>query len=108
MAIIIFEWAAQLGLIGGLIALLWTDSRVASRSLRYVATFFFFLTLVSWFTPSILWALVSPECEGNVCSLPRPWSTISMFSHNAAHWFAFFGAAAWAFAAFTGRRGSGA
>jgi hypothetical protein len=108
VAIILFEWVAQLGLIGGLVALLWSDSRVASKPLRYAATLFFLLTLVSWFTPSILWAFVPPECEGNVCSLPSPWSTIAMFSHNVAHWLVFFGVSAWAFAAFTGRRSGGA
>jgi hypothetical protein len=108
VAIIVFEWVAQLGLIGGLLALLWADSRVSSSPLRYAATFFFSLTLVAWFTPSILWALVPPECEGIVCSLPSPWSIVGTLSHNAAHWLAFFGVAAWAFAVFTRRRGSGA
>ena len=108
MAIIMFEWVAQLGLIGGLIALVWTDRRVASRPLRYAAASCFFLTLVSWFTPSILWAFVPPDCSGNVCSMPSPWSTVSTYSYNVAHWLAFFGVSAWAFAVFTGRRSIGA
>ena len=107
MTIIMFDWVAWLGLVGGLIALLWTDSRVGSRPLRLAATSFLVLTLVPWITPSILWALVPPECELNVCFMPSPWSSVIMYGFNVAHWLAFFGTSAWVIAAFTGRRRSG-
>jgi hypothetical protein len=108
VAIVIFEWVAQLGLIGALTALLWTDSRVSSRALRIAATAFLALTLLSWWTPSILWALLSGERTDPNSFLPRPWSIVSIYSHNAAHWFAFFAATAWLVAAQSRRRSNGA
>ena len=108
MAIIMFEWVAQMGFIGALLVLLWTDSRASSKALRIVASGFLVLTLLSWWAPSFLWPLASGDQAHSSSSLPSPWAMVSLYSHNMAHWFAFFGAGAWLLAVQPWRRDNGA
>ncbi len=108
MAILMLEWLAQLGLIGALIALLWSDPRVAHRLLRLLATIFFLMTFLAWNTSSLLFAVVPPDCDGGLCTQPEPWGIVGIYSHNAASFLFFFGAAAWVVAVIKGRHGNGA